>query len=350
MRLLFLILIPITFLFIVIAPSDQVSASGPATIFVCPTLTPTCVCSSLAQAVQTLTATTTPGTIQLNTMITAAQSVNTTAYDTLIFGGGMGVSTTGGSGALNFTSAPAFPMTILGLGNNKITTDGTIVPLRIGTFSAGFSLMVSNMSVSSPGAAAAVSISSVLNAANILNLDRCKLYSLTGNGLDLHSLVITAHAIKVTNSTLTAPGGTGYIDSTAVSSNDIIDWDHDTFSGCVTGYTAKSGEAVTNSLFVNNTVDLGLTAPATVLDFNFCQFGQQASGGTSCLYGATLANVFCDQTNGYLGPQNPGRNAGTATGLIGQPSLSGILWRTGFNSPGATAYSLGWCGGYGVGK
>lgn len=205
-----------------------------------------------------------------------------------------------------------------------------------------------------------VRIDVILTSANQFSLINSKIVNTgSSNCFIINSAIITTNPILLQNDLFVGSKtvGTGVLDNSSVDTNSVLNCQNCSILNCGLGFSLKAVFTCSNDIFLGNTTDLSITAPAALSQFSYTGFGQQASGaGTSCIYGLTASQELCDNNNYWLSPASKTRNKGTSiTGITNTlVGLNGILHgnacTNGNDDMGCNPYSPALCGGYGLGK
>lgn len=333
-------------------------------IFTSPALATLTICASgcnvttLANALAT--ATTTPNSvIQVNdnsltntTQTFAAVNTSLTLQGT---SGPTTIARTGSGAMFSIAVGLASPLTIRNLILSKTTSAANIITWT--NLGVGSSFYFSGVTFIQSTDADSIQANKIFITAGQLTLANCffdspGITTATNGSLALAALDITTGSVVATNCIFRCTLGNAYVDRTSVSTNAVVNFDHCSFVDSATGFTSKSAETVTNCLFTGNTTDLALTAPATFTEFTNSGFGQQASGGTGCIFGLTTASTYTDKNNNYwIGPQSGACNGGVTAGATGSFGLNGVrIGANSMNGMGPNQYSPSLCGGYNAGR
>lgn len=339
-------------------------SQGWAVIHVCPTQTPTCVCSTFLQAAQT--ATSTPGSvIQFDADNTLTSfSINHANIAMVTSDTGTRAITVTGT-IVQITNGNNRACTIDGIrffGNDCADGVGT---LTLSTVGVSQSLVIQNcyfQNVAQPSGCpvsflnaletvkcvpALTSAGQFIFRNNVINSAPA-----TGacNALKFQGATTVVGAIQVYGNTLLGGGGTtssGVTLNASTSANETGDFYYNYISGFGFGVVTRGGSLYKNNIILgNNTTDISSSTGASNANFSFCVFGSApVSLGTGCVTNATASSLFCNTTNRWLGPGSPGRNSGTSiSGITGSlTATNGVLFGL---DMGPLPFALPFCGQY----
>ncbi len=257
---------------------------------------------------------------------------------------GNGYTLTNNGVNITVGSSLSGPTTIINYVLSDTLNDTTSQNIAWAITTAGSSVSIGNCSMTNT-LGHNVRIGQTMTTSNQLIFDNCKFFK-TGAGFDNLAFInqTGTGTIAVKNCLLSGFTNTNAIQSTGTSGSPLV-VTNCTIKGHSVGVLTANASTYKNCLFVGNTTDVSLTAPASNSDFTYCAFGQLGSGPANSLFGINAALEFNNSNplslyDFRLGPGSRCMFAGTPVAGV-TADILGNLYDTAAPSIGCFQYT-GW--------